>query len=412
VRLPSPRSWAAALVLSSLAVVGYAPIAAAQIGTGGTIGTTGTLTPDDLLIVVQSKPGVSLPDFELQRFFNVANCQCDTPVTLFFTFTQAGFAIKPLLTDGVIEFWVGVNCNNPALRQCIRLGSQSLLTFAAASGTTVNTSARTLSVNFGQAAVSTGTTTTGSFDAGIGPDGGFDASVCSSGLQFSQSVWATVTLAGNVTGTPDVSTVLPVNIDLSPPPPPPVISVQPGNEGLIVNWTGIDAAATPDLLGYQVMCDRGGSLQVFADGTFGAGFQSCPISVPDPLDNGIHALNPLFVCSPLLSPLSTSFRVKILQNGIVYGATVVSIDQHLNAAVGGIVYQAPVSTTDFYQAYRNGDSANTMPGGMPDPGLASGGLCSVGRGVSRTTTTSLASGTGLAAVAALVLVARRRRRRR
>jgi hypothetical protein len=66
-----------------------------------------------------------------------------------------------------------------------------------------------------------------------------------------------------------------------------------------------------------------------------------------------------------------------------------------------------VRTLSFYEIYRNGDSANTQPGGMADPGRASGGFCALGGGRRRVTGTALAGGLAAAAIAF-----RRRRRRR
>ncbi len=89
---------------------------------------------------MQSTPGVALPDFDLQRFFNVANCNCNLPVSVFFTFSQSGFAKKPTLPDGNIEFWAGLNCNNVTVRNCTKLGDTlTLTTFGAKSGIVVTT---------------------------------------------------------------------------------------------------------------------------------------------------------------------------------------------------------------------------------------------------------------------------------
>jgi hypothetical protein len=112
-----------ALALGALLLItsGLTRTASAQTGLGGATGAT-ALAAEDLLIVVQSTPGVALPDFDLQRFFNVANCECNTPVSVFFTFSQSGFAKKATLGDGTIEFWVGLNCNNISVRNCQKLG--------------------------------------------------------------------------------------------------------------------------------------------------------------------------------------------------------------------------------------------------------------------------------------------------
>ena len=184
-----------------------------------------------------------------------------------------------------------------------------------------------------------------------------------------------------------------------------------GNEGLNVTWTGIDTSVTPDLQGYQVLCDRAGSLQVFANGTFGAGFRTCPSTpIPDGVNSHILGLDPNFTCSKMLTQTASSWRIKILQNDITYGVAVVAVDNSYNASAPTVFYGEPQKTLSFYDVYRNGDETNTMPGGMPTPGGASGGLCAVSGTRSRS-----AGAAGLAAIAlviGLALGARRRRRPR
>ncbi len=382
---------------------GLTHMASAQTGLGGATGTT-ALTSDDLLIVVQQTPGVALPDFDLQRFFNTANCNCNVPVYLYFTFTQSGFAKKPTLPAGSIEFFAGLNCNNITVRNCVKLGDTlTLTTFGNQSGVVIPTDTQTLSQNFGQPAV-TGTTTIGDGGVVLTSDGGpSGAGACASGVAFSQTVWALVTFTGDAPY--DVSLSLPINIDMAPPPTPTGVSVNPGNEALIVNWTGLDTSINIDLQGYQILCDRGGALQVFPTGSFGAGFRTCP-STPFPggLDSNVNGLDPKFVCSPLLTPTTSSFRVKILQNEIIYGVSVVAVDNSYNASTPDVFYGTPIKTLSFYDVYRNGNENNTQ-----DPGRASGGYCAVSgttrRDVGAAGLTAIALTTGLA------LGARRRRRR-
>ena len=395
----------------ALLASGLARMASAQTGLGGATGTT-ALTSDDLLVVVQSQPGVALPDFDLQRFFNVQNCNCNTPVFVYFTFSQSGFAKKPTLPDGTIEFWTGLNCNNVTVRNCVKLGDTlTLTTFANQSGVVIPTDTQTLSENFGQPAV---TGTTSILDGGvlIGDAGATSVGDCGSGIAFSQTIWALVTFTDDPPY--DVSATLAVNVDLAPPPAPTqkTGSPGPGNEALIINWNPLDTSVYPDLLGYQVLCDRAGSLQVFNNGAFGAGFRTCPTTpLPAVADDAhILGLDPLFTCSPLLTPTTNSFRVKILQNEIYYGIGVVGIDTHYNASTPIIYYGKPVKTLSFYDVYRNGDETNQKPGQAPDPGRATGGYCAVSG-----TTNRGAGAAGLAAIAlgiGLAFGARRRRRPR
>jgi hypothetical protein len=66
----------------------------------------------------------------------------------------------------------------------------------------------------------------------------------------------------------------------------------------------------------------------------------------------------------LLSPTTSSFRVKILQNAITYGVAVVAIDKSGNASVPDVFYGAPILTKSFYDVYRNDDDQH--------PGTANG----------------------------------------
>ena len=411
----SPRSSTTAVstarwgLLVFLLASGLTRVASAQTGVGGATGTT-TLAAADLLIVVQSTPGSALPDFDLQRFFNISNCQCDTPAYVYFTFTQSGFQKKFSIGQGTIEFWVGLNCNNISVRNCQKLGDTFLLTdFANKSGVVVTTPIQTLSQNFGQPA----TSTNGTADAGVVPGtaGPSGPGACNTGIAFGQTIWALATLSDGVPNS--VSATLQVNIDLAPPPTPNGVmgtgaDVVGGNEALIASWTDLDTSVNVDLLGYQVLCDRGGALQVFPTGAYGSSFKTCATNtLPSGLDANINGLDPRFICSPLLSATTSSYRIKILENAITYGVGVVAIDTHYNASAPIVNYGTPTKTLSFYDVYRNGDSANTKPGDQPDPGHASGGYCAVG-GDSR----GAAGASGLGAVVAVVLAAGWRRRRR
>jgi len=219
---------------------------------------------------------------------------------------------------------------------------------------------------------------------------------------FNQTIWV---LQNNGTGVTTLAQQ-PVSIDLTPPPPPTDVMVKPGNEALVVEWTGVDSALTIDVLGYQILCNRAGELQVFDDGTFGPGFSECaPSPNPDggvvngPNDGGVNGLDPRFACTGQLPATQRSARVKILQNGITYGVAVVSIDIHGNASAPSILYGTPVKTKSFYDVYRDGGNGNS--------GLAGGGLCTLGAG-----TTSRGAAIALAGAAALSLVVALRRRRR
>ena len=93
------------------------------------------------------------------------------------------------------------------------------------------------------------------------------------------------------------------------------------SRGAIRRWSSAGPRSTrrstPTCSGTRSSATAAGSLQVFADGTLRSGFLELPARTA--LDGGVDSLNPLYVCSPLLSPSTSSYRVKILQNDIVYG---------------------------------------------------------------------------------------------
>jgi hypothetical protein len=221
--------------------------------------------------------------------------------------------------------------------------------------------------------------------------------------QFNQSLWVLVDVNGD--GNYDVTIQHQVTVDLTPPPAPDPnsITASGGNEALIVKWPSVNTTNNPvtDLLGYQVLCNRAGSLQVFDNGTFGAGYQICE---PNGVGGGtVESLDPLFTCSPLLSATTTSYRVKILQNEITYGVAVVSIDNSGNASAPTVLYGTPIKTSSFYDVYREG--------GVGQEGQATGGLCAVGPASVRPRR-QVWLGLGGAVMVGLGLVVVRSRRRR
>jgi hypothetical protein len=266
---------------------------------------------------------------------------------------------------------------------------------------TVMTTARAIS------AVTTVATTSLDGGTGVITNGTVPNPDCTSPTNgFSQTIWAIFDYGAD--GTFDYSATTAVNVDLQPPPAPTNVSVLGGNEAVTVKWTPVDYSLNMDLQGYQIFCQRGGGLQVFANNTFGSAVHSC---VKDGSDAGVTDLNPLFACSPLLNRTVDSFRVKILQNGIPYGAAVVAIDNSGNAiapVLAGQNFADPQRTLSFYDVYRDGNITNGgAPGTTATPGQATGGLCSVaGHGRTALGASTVAF---LALAAALARVRRRRR---
>jgi hypothetical protein len=360
--------------------------------------TSTTFSNTDFFIGVQHQLGANLSDFDVARFFNKARCDCGETVYVYVALTDSGFA-KRLTVDqtGNIEFWVGTDCANTSLREtrCLLLKGQTMNAFLLAARDTVQTDARTLSTYTGGGGQLN--------DAGAvinftpNPD-------CTLPLDsFDQTLW----VLQNTNGTPAIIDQRSIHIDLTPPPAPTGIHVAGGDEAVTISWTRVDSAITTDLLGYQVLCNRAGDLQVFNDGAFGAGFQSCNEPGTDAgvgngeNDGGVNGLDTRFICSPLLSATSSSFRVKILQNGIYYGVGVVAIDISGNAGLSQVKFDKAIPTKSFYEVYRNDDPNN--------PGAADGGLCTLG---ARTSARGAAAGLGAALALAAAVVAIRRRRRK
>ncbi|HVU51900.1 MAG TPA: hypothetical protein VHL80_14485 [Polyangia bacterium] len=401
----SPRRYrlASALAVAALSTLLARPASAQAIGTAGSTGTTTTTTASladgDIFIGVQQTEGANLAAFDLQRFFNKANCDCDTPVFLYFTLTNTGFAKRGLVPTGTVSFWVGAGCATDVLTQktsCQFLQSDQIATFMQLGRETIKTSARVISANSSLAAAGVDGGTT--FTNGTVPNP--DCTSPSNG--FNQTIWAVFDYGAD--GSFDYAASTAVFVDLQPPPAPTNISVAGGNEAVTIKWTPVDYSLNMDLQGYQIFCQRGGGLQVFPNNTFGSAVKACTSP-----DGGVMDLDPLFACSPLLNRTVDSYRVKILQNGIPYGAAVVAIDNSGNAlapVLAGENFADPQKTLSFYDVYRDGNITNGAPGQMPTPGQATGGLCAVGGG----RTAFGAGSVAFAALAATLVRARRRRR--
>jgi hypothetical protein len=382
-----PRIYPALSIATGLLLA--AGSAAAQFD-GGT--TTSTFGAEDFFIGVQHVQGVNLSDFDVARFFNKARCDCDEVVYVYVALTNSGFAKRTTVDrNGNIEYWVGTDCANTSLRdqRCRMLKSDTMAAFLNMGRDTIPTTARVLSTYTGGG---------GTIDGGV--IGVFTPNPTCTTPQiesFDQTLW----VLSNKTGSPVSLDTRGVHIDLTPPPvpEPAATTLQGGEQAVVISWEGINSSVITDMLGYQVLCNRGGSLQVFSDGTFEPGYQVCPLTTEG---HGVEALNPLFTCSPLLAPTSRSFRVKILQNDIIYGAAVVAIDRSGNASSPpDILYARATHTKSFYDVYRNDDPDN--------PGLASGGLCTLAESGGTTRGALVALGAGV--MIGAVVIARRRRRR-
>jgi hypothetical protein len=379
-----------AVVLAGLLLA--RPAAAQDAGTTG-----GNLASTDFFIGLQAEPGANLTDFQSARFFDRAACECDVPISIYVTLTASGFAKRGTITrTGNIEFWIGTDCSNIFNREqrCLRLKSTLFASFLMLGRDTMPTNARFLSTYTSPGQQSA--------DGGIVVSGDFPNPTCTLPVpQFTQNVWVLVDQGGD--SQYETVTKREVLIDLEGPPAlqgPPApnpVTVTGGDQALTVSWTPIDSAIVTDILGYQILCDRAGSLQVFDDGTFAPGFETCEANRTL---SGVVGLDPKFICSPLLSISTSSFRIKLLQNDVFYGAAVVSIDKHGNASIPTVLFGKPIKTKSFYDSYREGDPETA--------GKATGGFCTLS--ASPRLGASAAAATAGLALCALV-VARRRRRR-
>ena len=391
------------------------PARAQSLGTAGITGTTtpttGTLSATDFFIGVQAVEGSNLTNFQLLSFFDRANCLCNKTVFIYYTLLASGLAQRATTPAGTVSFWVGSSCGDPILQkeECQLIGQDQIATFMNLGRETIKTTAQVIS--------SKSTLDTGTVDGGIltGGAGTAPNTTCSSDVNgFDQTVWAVFDYGSD--GVLDLAVSQAVHVDLTPPPAPTNINVSSGNEAVIVKWTPVDESLTTDLQGYQVLCQRAANLQVFANGAFTSYISSCPAMLT--AGDDLTSLDPKFVCSPLLTATSSAYRVKILQNGIKYAATVVAIDTAGNASPATLVgpdykggsYEIPALTESFYNVYRDGNVTNGgPPGNSPaTPGLASGGFCAIGDGPRGRT--SFGVGLGVSALVAAALARRRRRR--
>jgi hypothetical protein len=415
----SLKSLTVAAAVAGFIVIATAGRAEAQVGTGGTLGTTGTggsggtaFAAGDFFTSIQqqSDPPVSLTTFQLSRFFNKANCDCSTPVNVFLALLSSGIAKRQTagITTGTVSVVLGTGCSSVFGLQtgqssgaCLQIGTEPVLTFLNQASYTIPTNAQVLSTYFNATGVV--------IDGGTGTTGTAPSCTSPIGQSFTQTINFNFDFGS---GTIDLSVPLMVVIDVVPPPPPAEVKIQGGDEALVLNWTAVDQALVPDLLGYQILCSRADQYQVFNEtptndggtstGSFGSAFQVCPKirAAMGGLDAGIENLNPLYVCSPQLSAQATSDRVEILQNDIVYAAAVVAIDASGNPSEPVIGYGKPVKTLSFYDVYRD----------QTPQGQATGGFCAITTARTGAKTTSAVL--SLLAVAAFGIVFTRRRRRR
>src|SRR5262245_51628778 len=204
---------------------------------------TSDFAASDFFIRVQYPAGSNLSDFEASRFFNKARCDCNTKVNILVTLSQSGLAKRATASNkGSLEVWIGTDCNNITTRgsRCHLYRSTLMSVFLREESAreNVDSTARELSFqpNLG---------TDVDLDGGV--SGTFPNPNCTiSGETFTQKIWAIVDSDND--GNPDVSATQDVLIDLTPPPAPTGVTVNSGNQALIVSWNRIESGIT-DLVG-------------------------------------------------------------------------------------------------------------------------------------------------------------------
>jgi MYXO-CTERM domain-containing protein len=343
------------------------------------------LSAADFFVGVQASLGVNLNAHDAARFFNLAHAQCQQPVYVFVGLQASGKAkaaatLASVSDIGSIAIWLGTDCwsvlNQEISGLCQEFGHERLSTFLSQGSWTLTTNARSVSAYHGI------TATTDAGAPGADP-----------GTAFVQPLTVVIDTDGD--GVAELSFSSSLVIDLDPPPAPAGATLAPGNQAVLAKWNQVDPSTTTDLAGYQVLCSRADQYQVFkeaptdgggAAGQFSASFDTCPYAQTGA---GVEALDPTFVCSPLLSPSTTSYRIEVLQNDITYAAAVVAVDKSGNPSPHPqVLYGTPARTASF------------------DPG-ASSGFCSVSPAPLDWGSTAPA----LTALAALVAAAGLRRRR-
>jgi hypothetical protein len=434
IRFPAAPAIRVALVAAGVAIsLVWAHPARAQTGTGGATGG-GTLADSDMFLSVQKVQGSNLNARDQARFLNRASCKCNSDVWLKAVVLPGAPAAKAqtITSAATVSAFVGYDCANSTLRpNCLPLGSVPISEFRLKGITRKtkvgdlakyriqSTSTTTRTCGASGSGGASGTGGAGSGGAGTAGNGGAGGNGGTSGSggagtggatvvtdacdmqAFTQTFWVFIGTAGD--GSADLgSATEALLMDVEPPCAPTMADPRPVHQALMVNWTGLATSDAADLLGYQVICTRGETTQVFKANTFTAGFNDiCEAGQEIP---AVPWPNPVgsFACSALLPASTTSYRVKTLENDVQYQVAVAAIDKQGNASLTTPRYGVPILTEDFYYDYRHGDPQGgavggfcAVPAGLPVGLDAAGGV-------------GLVLGLGLAVRAAV----RRRARRR
>jgi hypothetical protein len=287
-------------------------------------------------------------------YMSQARCQCATPVQILVQMVAASRSkLAGLFTPGTqARLYVGVDCaqlntavipNAPYCPDSQLLGEIQDISSLAQSPWAVPTTVDKL------------------FAAAGG---------CSATRNTTISLWLDSTGVGlpdeRVTG--GSAPAAGISLDGTAPEAPSGVTVEGGNESLMVSWTPLSTTNAPDLAGYLVFCTRGDDLQVFNPSYYnnqyltgqilcqasapGAPTASAPSSaagITTAIEIGAPSmfqnLDPNYLCSGLLPPTQTSLRLGTLQNGILYTVGVAAVDSDGNASpIQSGFIQTPIAT--------------------------------------------------------------------
>ena len=354
--------------------------------TGGTGGTAGNLTTTDFTLTLQQQnPDLSYTDLstpDAATYLNHARCQCATPVQIEVQMAPASVSKLSTVTQlgTQARLYVGSDCANknstdtgPQCPDSQMLKEIDGITTLSQGPWQVPTTADKLFAPYG----------------GCNP------------TQASAMVWLWLDTTGTARPDPGVTggSAPSLNVPLvgTPPAAPNGITVEGGDEALVVSWALLSQSTYPNLAGYLVFCMRGDGLQVFDPSYYTSQYQTsqilCPPGTPTTATATVTAagkttavevpapaifqnLDQKYLCSDLLPATQSSARIRILQNGIPYTVGVAAVDTSGNASpiASGFV-QKPVPTINLYQAYR--DAGGQSPGGycaLAGPGARLGAI--------------------------------------
>jgi hypothetical protein len=146
---------------------------------------------------------------------------------------------------------------------------------------------------------------------------------------------------------------------------PSNVTAQGGNEALTVSWgwpANVNPVTEPSYLGVQLLCQRGTDNQVFKQGSFSPAYMTaatlCPATATAPAPGSPFSdFDPKYLCSGLIPPTTTSYRITGLQNGIPYAVGVAAVDRFGNiGALSDVIYGTPNVGTGPSAAFTNGCS--------------------------------------------------------